>query len=432
MMRTAMASELNVLTRALNRLSEADRRSRDFTLNSLRRALVEVIACFPGVSHLRQRRGRDSTRTSRWSTPRSPKRAGAIRCRSRRSSSSSARRCCRRAADAGAASRSRRDRTVAFAHKFQQYTAPVVAKGLEDTAFYSDVLLLSANEVGGDLRHRTRTVAEFHPENLHRLSRWPLEMTAGSTHDTKRGEDARARINVISELPDEWRTHLSRWAAINDAARRARSHDGSHPIATTSGCSIRRWSGAWPAEQHWTHRCPPRRPASFVDRMRRYMRKAIKEAKRHTSWLHENPEYEEGVSALRRILAGGRPPEAFLASFVPFQRRARVVRHAQLAGAAGAAPRRRPACPTSIRAPSSGISRWSIPTIGSRWTFSCGNELLGELRTALPAEMLGTWPDGRVKMFTLSRALCFRRDASRSVSCTATTNRSPATSTIRT
>ena len=132
--------------------------------------------------------------------------------------------------------------SVAFAHKFQQYTAPVVAKGLEDTAFYRDVLLLSANEVGGDLRYRTRTVSEFHAENLHRLSRWPYEMTAGSTHDTKRGEDARARINVIAERPDEWRAQSrSGRRSTSGAPDAARATLGAR-IATTSGCSIRRWS----------------------------------------------------------------------------------------------------------------------------------------------------------------------------------------------
>ena len=129
MMRTAMASELNVLARALNRISETDRRFRDFTLNSLRRALVEVIACFPVYRTYVTRAGRDATRMSRWSTPRSPKRAGGTRCRSRRSSSSSAQALLPPAAEAGAAIDRWRDRSVAFAHKFQQYTAPVVAKG---------------------------------------------------------------------------------------------------------------------------------------------------------------------------------------------------------------------------------------------------------------------------------------------------------------
>ena len=88
--------------------------------------------------------------------------------------------------------------------KLQQYTGPVHAKGLEDTSFYRYNLLLSLNEVGGDPERFGRSVAEFHDANLRRLRDWPWEMIATATHDTKLGEDVRARINVLSELPDEW------------------------------------------------------------------------------------------------------------------------------------------------------------------------------------------------------------------------------------
>ena len=154
------------------------------------------------------------------STPRSRKRAAAIPSRSRRSSEF-----IRQAllpgsnGDNGLVSTATHDRRLAFAHKFQQYTAPVVAKGLEDTAFYNDVLLVSTNEVGGDLRQRARGIDAFHQANEERLFRWPLQMTAGSTHDTKWGEDARARINVLSELSHDWRVQVKRWSAIADDAR---------------------------------------------------------------------------------------------------------------------------------------------------------------------------------------------------------------------
>ena len=122
----------------------------------------------------------------------------------------------------------------------------MVAKGLEDTAFYRDVLLLSANEVGGDLRYRTRTVAEFHAENIYRLSRWPFEMTAGSTHDSKRGEDARARIRVIAERAGEWRAHVRRWSALNAAARTT-SNGSSAPDRIDEWMFYQSLVGAWPA-----------------------------------------------------------------------------------------------------------------------------------------------------------------------------------------
>ena len=221
MMRTAMASELNVLARALNRISETDRRYRDFTLNGLRRALMEVIACFPVYRTYVSAQGATDEDVAVVDTAISDaRRRNPVQEPSIFEFIRGVLLPPRAAADS--AIDRWRDRLVAFAHKFQQYTAPVVAKGVEDTAFYTDVLLLSANEVGGDLRHRARSVGEFHQENIHRLTHWPLEMTAASTHDTKRGEDARARINVISELPEEWRTHVTRWSVINSAARNLR------------------------------------------------------------------------------------------------------------------------------------------------------------------------------------------------------------------
>jgi (1->4)-alpha-D-glucan 1-alpha-D-glucosylmutase len=300
-----------------------------------------------------------------------------------------------------------RDRSVAFAHKFQQYTAPVVAKGVEDTAFYTDVLLLSANEVGGDLRHRTRPVEEFHRENLHRLTRWPLEMTAGSTHDTKRGEDARARINVISELPDEWSTHVTRWSAINDGARTPRG-DGHAPDRNDEWLYYQALVGAWPAEKLGAP-IPTSAPMPFVERMRTYMRKAMKEAKRHTSWLHENHEYEEATIAFIDASLVGETAEAFLASFIPFQRRlawfGMVNSLAQLMLRIGS-----PGVPDIYQ----GSELWNFslvdPDNRQPVDFALRRRLLGEIQQAATGEMLENWTDGRAKLFTLHRALSFRRD----------------------
>ena len=262
MMRTAMASELNVLTRALNRLSEADRRFRDFTLNSLRRALIEVIACFPVYrTYVSEQGAADEDvavvdlaigEARRRNPVQEPSIFEFIRAA-----------LLPPAAGADAAIDRRRDRTVAFAHKFQQYTAPVVAKGVEDTAFYNDVLLLSANEVGGDLRYRTRSAAEFHNDNLHRLTRWPFEMTAGSTHDTKRGEDARARINVICGTAG--RVALASAALGRDQRRRAHVErdDRVAPDRNDEWMFYQALVGAWPAE-HVADPVPTAAPREFT------------------------------------------------------------------------------------------------------------------------------------------------------------------------
>jgi (1->4)-alpha-D-glucan 1-alpha-D-glucosylmutase len=407
MMRTAMASELNVLARALNRISETDRQFRDFTLNSLRRALVEVIACFPVYRTYVSAHGASEEDVTvvdaaiHEARRRNPVQEPSIFAFIREVLLPPP-------PEAGAAIDRWRDRSVAFAHRFQQYTAPVVAKGIEDTAFYNDVLLLSANEVGGDLRHRTRSVSELHRENLHRLTRWPLEMTAGSTHDTKRGEDARARINVIAELSDEWRAQLSRWTAINDGAR-SRLNATVAPDRTDEWMYYQALVGAWPAEAVDAP-LPATAPPDLVDRMRLYMRKAMKEAKRHTSWAFENQPYEEAVLTFVEATLSGATAPRFLASFLPFQRRVAwfgmINSLAQLVVRIGS-----PGVPDFYQ----GSELWNLslvdPDNRRAVDFARRQTMLAELGAAPDLrDVFERWPDGRVKLLTLMRALRFRRD----------------------
>ena len=405
-MRTALASELNVLARALNRISETERRYRDFTLNSLRRALVEVVACFPVYRTYVSAAGATDEDVAVVDTAisearkRNPVEEPSIYEFIRQVLLPPT-------AETDPAAGQWRDRAVAFAHKFQQYTAPVVAKGVEDTAFYTDVLLLSANEVGGDLQHRARSVEEFHRENIHRLTRWPLEMTAGSTHDTKRGEDARARINVISELPDEWRAHVARWNAINHSAG-AELDDTTAPDRNDEWLYYQSLVGAWPPEKLGTA-VPKTATGDTLDRMRTYMRKALKEAKRHTSWVHQNQEYEEAVMAFVESTLVGATAEAFLASFVPFQRRlawfGMINSLSQMLLRIGS-----PGVPDIYQ----GSELWNFslvdPDNRQPVDFGARQRLLRDVQTAAPAEMLAEWTDGRAKLFTLARALGFRRD----------------------
>jgi (1->4)-alpha-D-glucan 1-alpha-D-glucosylmutase len=405
-MRSAMSSELNVLARAMNRISETDRRYRDFTLNSLRRALREVVACFPVYrTYVSEAGATDEdvavvdmaiTEARRRNPVQEPSIYEFIR-----------EVLLPPAAAADAAIDRWRDRSVAFAHKFQQYTAPVVAKGVEDTAFYTDVLLLSANEVGGDLHHRAGTVEEFHRENEHRLARWPLEMTAGSTHDTKRGEDARARINVISELPEEWRAHVAKWNAINSRAHAAFG-GGVAPDRNDEWLYYQALVGAWPAEKLGTP-VPKTASPQTLERMRTYMLKAMKEAKRHTSWVTENQEYEQAVMAFVESTLVGETAERFLASFVPLQRRlawfGMINSLSQLVLRIGS-----PGVPDIYQ----GSELWNFslvdPDNRQPVDFEVRQKLLREVQSAARAELLEEWPDGRVKLYTLTRALRFRRE----------------------
>jgi (1->4)-alpha-D-glucan 1-alpha-D-glucosylmutase len=413
-MRSAMASELNMLALALNRLSESDRRSRDFTLNSLRRALIEVIACFPVYRTYITERGAAAAdvavidRAIAGARRRNPVQEPSIFDFIRRSLLG------------------RSEAASSFAKRFQQYTAPVVAKGIEDTAFYREVLLLSANEVGGDLRYRTRSAAEFHSENAYRLSRWPFEMTAGSTHDTKLGEDARARIRIISEAADQWRVHVRRWAGLNDASR-TRLASAVAPDRNDEWLFYQALAGAWPAEP-LDAIVPVAAPHAFVQRMQAYMSKAIKEAKRHTSWLHENADYESAVSRFVELALAGDQTAAFLGDFVPFQRRlawfGMLGSLAELTLRLGS-----PGVPDIYQ----GSELWTLtlvdPDNRQAVDFDARQAMLEELTPLVAAAedalagsssasvplqpslkaLFDDWPDGRAKLYTLAVALRLRR-----------------------
>ena len=193
-----------------------------------------------------------------------------------------------------------------FVMKFQQITGPVMAKGVEDTAFYVYNRLASLNEVGGHPEHFGAPAAHFHEHNA--AKGYPHTMLATSTHDTKRGEDVRARINVLSELPDEWQECVTRWAAINAGAH---TEVGGAPAPSRNDEYLlyQTLVGAYE---------PGGEPGFFRERITGYMQKAINEAKTHSNWINPNREYAGAMeSFIARILAD----PAFMAAFEPFQRR---------------------------------------------------------------------------------------------------------------
>src|SRR5262249_14349258 len=133
----------------------------------------------------------------------------------------------------------------AFIMSLQQFTGPVMAKGLEDTAFYRNFPLSSLNEVGGSPRHYGTSPAVFHARNIERGSLWPHTLLATSTHDTKRSEDVRARINVLSEIPAEWHRAIRSWQGLN-AARKTRVGDIDIPDAAEEYLFYQTLAGVWP------------------------------------------------------------------------------------------------------------------------------------------------------------------------------------------
>jgi len=307
---TSMASEMHVLAHELNRISESDRHYRDFTLLSLQEALTEVVACFPVY--------RTYVSESAWSEFDKRNVELAIRDTLRRNPAQETsifrfiRKILLPVARPDLAS-DEHARRLRFAMKVQQYTGPVQAKGVEDTAFYRYCPLLSLNEVGG---HPTRfggRTEEFHESNIERVEHFPLAISATATHDTKRGEDARARLNVLSEIPRLWANQVKTWARINSSAR-TRVQDEHAPDRSDEYMYYQALLGAWPADQEEPTR-------EFVDRMREYLAKATKEKKVHTSWITPSPEYDAAVSQFIESTLVGTRAKPFLAQFMAFQKR---------------------------------------------------------------------------------------------------------------
>jgi (1->4)-alpha-D-glucan 1-alpha-D-glucosylmutase len=189
---------------------------------------------------------------------------------------------------------------------------------LEDTAYYRYNRLLSLNEVGGDPQRFGGSPDQFHEANRLRRERWPYSLLATATHDTKRGEDARARLNVLSEIPGDWRRMIFQWARLN-AGHRTDVHGEKAPDRNVEYLFYQALLGCWPAEPAGTiHRFAS---AELVQRMHDYMLKAVKEAKVHSSWINPNEAYDRAVAEfVNKTLAGPRAAR-FLDSFLPFQQR---------------------------------------------------------------------------------------------------------------
>jgi (1->4)-alpha-D-glucan 1-alpha-D-glucosylmutase len=421
---TAMASELTVLTQMLDRIAESSRKSRDFTRDSLRDVITEVVAAFPvyrtyvdvdgwtpedravverAISRARRRNpAMESSLFDFFREVMLPREIEAEPLPNDR-----------RGGYPPISPEDARER-LRFAMKLQQYTGPVQAKGLEDTAFYRYNLLISLNEVGGEPSRFGRSVAEFHEGNVRRLRDWPYEMLATATHDTKIGEDVRARVNAISELSADWTREVSRWMRTNKTFRTP--IDTEHaPDRNDEYRFYQSLVGAWPVEVPPDAREAPR---EFVDRMKEYMLKAVREAKLHTSWLTPNQAYEDALgSFIERVLSG--PGAArFLPLMLPPQRRIAALglvnSLSQVAVKLGS-----PGVPDFYQ----GTDLWDLslvdPDNRRPVDFPRRAMLLDEVdgvlamphQERLPklAEMLERWRDGRIKMLTTAVGLRLRR-----------------------
>src|SRR5207248_2043730 len=207
-----------------------------------------------------------------------------------------------------------REEHMQFVLRFQQFTGPIMAKGLEDTAFYIYNRLAALNEVGGEPEQFGMSVDAFHERNLDRHRNWPSTLLATSTHDTKRSEDVRARMLAISEIPDLWRRSLAKWRTVNRRWKKI-VNESEAPDADEEYLLYQTLLGTWPvaingaAEREVND--------EYVQRIEAYMTKALNEAKLNTSWIQPN---EEWLAATRDFVAKILEPGArnkFLPTFLP-------------------------------------------------------------------------------------------------------------------
>ncbi|MBI2859131.1 MAG: malto-oligosyltrehalose synthase, partial [Chloroflexi bacterium] len=206
-----------------------------------------------------------------------------------------------------------RSRQRSFVMRFQQVSSAVMAKGMEDTAFYRYFPLISVNEVGGTMGDFGCSVAEFHDANKRRLSDQPFSMISTATHDSKRGEDVRARINVLSEIPGEWQDTLERWSEINKQAKTL--VDGEMmPDANTEYLVYQMLLGTYVLQMDQVD------ADNYERRIKEYIAKAAREANRHTNWVNPNQRYEQALFSFVSALLRRSPDNLFLADFLPLAR----------------------------------------------------------------------------------------------------------------
>jgi (1->4)-alpha-D-glucan 1-alpha-D-glucosylmutase len=305
MIQEDMASDVHNLALLLKKISGRDRHGSDITLNALQRALTEVLAVFPVYrTYINQVMISDDDR-----------------------------KCILTALDNASTnfpallhgftfvrrfllldfpeyvSEDERKEWLRFAMKFQQLTGPVMAKGVEDTTHYVYTRLLSLNEVGGRPENFGCSLDKFHNFIKNRKDLWPYSLNATSTHDTKRGEDARARINVLSEIPNEWLKNLRTWIKINKN-KKEHIRGFAVPDKNDEYFLYQTLIGSWQLSNTVD--------SDFVARIKTYIVKAVREAKVHTAWLKPDIEYENAyISFVDKILSRSEA-NLFLKEFLPF------------------------------------------------------------------------------------------------------------------
>jgi len=397
-----MAGDVENLAFVLRSVSSRDRHGADVTLYGLKRALVEVLSFFP-VYRSYISREQAGVEDQQW-----------LRVAIERA----------KAANPGLLlelnfierfllldladhqGEEERNHWIHFVMRFQQLTGPLMAKGFEDTALYVYNRLLSLNDVGGDPDRFGVLVDEFHHFNQRRQKRWPHTMNATATHDTKRGEDARARINVLSELPHEWESRLRSWSKIN-RPKKVKIKGVDVPDRNDEYFLYQTLIGAYPPDSG--------HDGEFVERLKAYLIKAVREAKVHTEWLKPDLAYEEAFVDFAAAILGPSEQNRFLADFVPF---AKKIAYCGMFNSLGQALLKvaAPGVPDVYQ----GTELWDLsfvdPDNRRPVDFDLRHRWLHDLKAAesknrmvLLQDLLANWRDGRIKLYLLHKLLTFRR-----------------------
>ena len=403
-MRISLANEVNVLGTMVDRLSEQNRWFRDYTLEALARAVRETIACFP-VYRTYLEPGKPVSEEDRAVIER------AVAAAKRRNP----------AIEESVFNflrdlllfrfpenldEEQRAAHAEFVLKFQQFTGPITAKGLEDTVFYIYNRLAALNEVGGEPQLFGLSVETFHERNLRRQRDWPASLLATSTHDSKRSEDVRARMLAISEIPPLWGRSLQKWRTTNRRFKK-QIDDAEAPDAGEEYLLYQTLLGTWPVDLDGAP--VPSVGPKFIARIQRYMAKALKEAKLNTSWIQPNENWDDAMQEfVARILEAG-PRNKFLPAFLPVA--AEIARLGAINSLAQTAIKlTAPGVPDIYQ----GTEIWDDslvdPDNRRPIDYARRREMLTQIENVPANELMQCWPDGRIKMRLTQRLLHLRRE----------------------
>ncbi len=395
-----LAGELDVLTGLALGLAQADLATRDYGRDTLRRAIIELAVSLPVYRTYVDVEGPGpedealiALAQAKAKSTREVEDEGAIDFIAR---------IWRLGFDDPAA----RGEALTFASRLQQTTGPLMAKAVEDTLFFRYNRLIALNEVGGSPDAFGCTVNRFHEDMCARLARQPLGLIATSTHDTKRGEDARARLYALSEAPEDWAARVARWSELN-AHLRTETADGRAPAANDEWMFSQALAGVWPFGLDIGDQVAL---AALADRMTGFMLKAVKEAKVRTSWTAPDEPYELAVEAFVRGALNAAKSRPFLDDFQAHQAKLEV------AGALNSLSQ------TLVKLTAPGVpdiyqgsELWDLslvdPDNRRPVDFDERRRLLDEA-SPKPSELIASWRSGAIKLWIIEKTLRLRREAS--------------------